>query len=172
MKIRNGFVSNSSSSSFVVAFPENPRDAEHVREMMFGDITQLEYPYDIYDNRQPPVYTTQDIAGTVFHDIQSQKVNNKKNIIEGFQGWLEGAPDSPDVWRRDDLSEDEKAKAWNDWNKEFDAYVKDTALTFMKARKNMYIYVFEYSDNDGEYGSMLEHGNIFKNLDHRRISRH
>ena len=45
MKIRNGFVSNSSSSSFIVAFPEKPKSAEHVRKMMFGDETDFPNPY-------------------------------------------------------------------------------------------------------------------------------
>ena len=35
MKIRNGFVSNSSSSSFVVAFPKKPKTAKDVLKYMF-----------------------------------------------------------------------------------------------------------------------------------------
>ena len=36
MKIRNGFVSNSSSSSFVVAFPRKPKSEKDVLDFMFG----------------------------------------------------------------------------------------------------------------------------------------
>ncbi|UQJ95155.1 hypothetical protein IANJMKHF_00249 [Klebsiella phage CPRSA] len=36
MKIRSGFVSNSSSSSFIVRFPKDPTDINNLREMM-GD---------------------------------------------------------------------------------------------------------------------------------------
>ena len=36
-KNRSGFVSNSSSSSFIVSLPEIPKTEEDVRRMMFGD---------------------------------------------------------------------------------------------------------------------------------------
>ena len=36
MKIRNGFVSNSSSSSFIVIFPRAPTSAEDLHELLFG----------------------------------------------------------------------------------------------------------------------------------------
>ena len=36
MKIRTGFVSNSSSSSFVVAFSHRPKSVKDLKEMMFG----------------------------------------------------------------------------------------------------------------------------------------
>ena len=37
MKIRNGFVSNSSSSSFVVAFDKKPETVEELKKLLFGE---------------------------------------------------------------------------------------------------------------------------------------
>ena len=36
MKVRNGFVSNSSSSSFIVIFPRAPTSADDMHELLFG----------------------------------------------------------------------------------------------------------------------------------------
>jgi hypothetical protein len=37
MKIRNGFVSNSSSSSFILKFDEKPTSVEHLKQILFGN---------------------------------------------------------------------------------------------------------------------------------------
>jgi hypothetical protein len=66
MKTRNGFVSNSSSSSFVVAFPKKPKNAKDVLEYMFngkeGGIG-LEYYDDGLSYNQ--------VVNAVFEDIKS-----------------------------------------------------------------------------------------------------
>ncbi|MFA5135245.1 MAG: hypothetical protein WC505_05705 [Patescibacteria group bacterium] len=52
MKIRTGFVSNSSSSSFVVAFPHEPDGVQDLHRMLFGDnerheiVSRYNYPGD------------------------------------------------------------------------------------------------------------------------------
>ena len=45
MKIRSGFVSNSSSSSFVVAWPKKPENALEARGILFADDTEYPNPY-------------------------------------------------------------------------------------------------------------------------------
>lgn len=170
MKIRNGFVSNSSSSSFVVAFPEKPTSVEHIREMMFKDEKSFPNPYP-WDDREKE-FSTLKISETVCNDISNQTANDIENIVEGFGGWLEGSPENPDVWHREDLTQEEKDKIWNDWDKSYDKYQRDTAMKFIESHKDMFIYVFEYSDNDGDYFCTLEHGGIFDNLQHVKISRH
>lgn len=74
MKIRHGFVSNSSSSSFVVAFDKEPKSMEDVKIAMFGAEEHFPSTYSEYS------YSTNQIAETVWRDIQGQRPNHRKNI--------------------------------------------------------------------------------------------
>jgi hypothetical protein len=73
MKIRNGFVSNSSSSSFVVSFPYKPKNSKEVLDIMFkgkdGEINFLPYS---------------EIANKVFSHIEKCKKATLKNVIDKF----------------------------------------------------------------------------------------
>jgi hypothetical protein len=91
MKIRNGFVSNSSSSSFVVAFPSEPKNYDNVFEMMFHG---KEGGISIYDTEG---MSHSQIADRVWRDIEngtddkyygySKTIPAKKDdIIEEFSG--------------------------------------------------------------------------------------
>jgi hypothetical protein len=77
MKTRNGFVSNSSSSSFVVAFPKKPKNEEEVYQMMFNgeDGSINPYPESYSD------MTHREIAIRVFEDLQSDQSNEYKQVI-------------------------------------------------------------------------------------------
>ena len=63
MKIRNGFVSNSSSSSFLVMWDKKPKDTEELKNILFGDTKSIGDPN--YDNE----YTTTELANTLFRDL-------------------------------------------------------------------------------------------------------
>ncbi len=68
MKTRNGFVSNSSSSSFVVAFPKKPKRFEDAYKMMFAGEEGGIQPYDFVDG-----LSHSQIAKRVWDDISSKK---------------------------------------------------------------------------------------------------
>lgn len=80
MKTRNGFVSNSSSSSFVVVFPKEPKSEADVMKFMFdgkeGGISV--YDYDGLSHAQ--------ISKTVFNDIKHNNLKRAtlKDLIELF----------------------------------------------------------------------------------------
>ena len=51
MKKRTGFVSNSSSSSFIIVFDKEPQSASDIKEMLFGtDDILTYYDYNITTN--------------------------------------------------------------------------------------------------------------------------
>ena len=177
MKIRNGFVSNSSSSSFVVIFPTEPKSVEDVKKYLFDEGQEyFTHPYD-----DDAGFSVDQVSETVWYDICGQKKNKIKKAIKEFKsGSLDGdgAPDYNDFSHIKDWTE--KWKAYDDANEK---YAKKYANSFFNIRKlklkklnneeiTEAIYIFHYADEDGSYGSALEHGDLFRKLKHVRISKH
>lgn len=220
MKIRQGFVSNSSSSSFIVVWDKKPESVEEVQKILYGDQNKVGiYDYDI---------PTKDLATTVFNDTEEA---TEEEIIEnlsyclGYTGeWFgEGyKPDQKLMRKRekeynsakveynqygimlknmkkgedvtierdkklsrvlgeketDKLTKKKIEKRLNElriilWN---DTIEKEIATkSYQKLRKDFegkFIAVYDYSDNDGNIGITLEHGNTFRNLFNIQISHH
>lgn len=171
MKIRNGFVSNSSSSSFIVAFKKTPKNVEEMKEILFKDEEYYNHPYpsDHSINKWPTI----DVAETVFNDMD-KPLNKKEMIEEVCSGYFDGYPDRNfDEYYKIDYKD---GKAIEKYYKELDEKINKAAKklieTFIKENKNCKFYVFSYSDNDGEYGCALEHGDLFSSLKHLVISHH
>jgi hypothetical protein len=155
MKIRKGFVSNSSSSSFVVAFKKMPENENELQHMLFG--ARQEYPA-LYDSTFWPV---SQVASIVWNDIKNQTPNNDEALIEAIScGWFQGRP----MW--------DDTETWEDHDKNTDIAVRKVLDQFKKENKDAVMYHFSYSDNEGELNSAMEHGILFDNLPHITISCH
>lgn len=82
MKIRTGFVSNSSSSSFVVAFPRKPESIADIKEFLFGD-RDADGSVTYYDYN----VTMDEVARQVFNDMQSVAMTTEEITEELNSGW-------------------------------------------------------------------------------------
>jgi hypothetical protein len=197
MKVRSGFVSNSSSSSFIVGFPKLPSSPETLEKMMF-DESGLVQPYD-FSQGTPTI----EIAKRVFSDMskdnwKANRLTKKKTIEVLLEGSFPGDPPwdynrfenkESDKIRR--AYEEETGKDINDeaadpkirklyyktYKVEYAAEAKQRLLCakaflegFWPRVKGMKVFQFEYADDGGE--SDLEHGNIFAKFPHVQISKH
>jgi hypothetical protein len=166
VKIRAGFVSNSSSSSFVVAFPTIPHSVEEIKQLLFADKEIYSYEFSPKDES----YTTQRVSETVASDMMSQSPVTYDEIVETIRcGHVNGMPEF-------DYPSNLSQKDYHKWCEEHDKlcyeFAKKTADEFIKQNKGKYFYIFHYADEDGSYGSALEHGPLFDKMPCLAISNH
>lgn len=175
MKKRHGFVSNSSSSSFIVIFPRKPTSQKELHEMLFPHKEEvLPSPYDSND-------VPSKVVSEIVWDDMKDKLSFPVEAIpeELASGWFEGQPNMNAYNLFGGRTEKEREQAELEW-KRFDADTTRAAQTvsneflskhFDKNAENV-IFQFSYSDNDGHIGSVMEHGGTFNALPHLRISHH
>ena len=162
MKYRNGFVSNSSSSSFLVAFPHNPKSVKDVQEMVFGDTKNFVHPYDSV------VYAVEQISQIIWDEVKKQIPNNRNIINSAMHNVL--------VDYRDFEIPIENPQYPGDYDFDYEGYThanNQKVHGFMNKNDGCFFYHFEYSDNGGgKISCAMEHGDLFKNLPHLVSSNH
>lgn len=176
MKFRTGFVSNSSSSSFIVEFKEVPTSKEELQNQLFGDRKEYHYPYGT------EYFSTDDVSAIVWQDMQGgpatkaeveEEINNGYPIADHITKMFIAKEPSYDQFTT--MDENNKAttdwdayeKAWDDYTNQFKRFVNWDAVEEGK------VYTFEYSDNDGQQFCAMEHGDLFENAKHvLKISHH
>ncbi len=161
MKTRTGFVSNSSSSSFVVAFNKVPETQEELREQLFPN-GETGYVYEGLLGIN--TYSVEKVAGAVWQDMKDMQPLNEAEIIEVFKsGYIDGMPSF--AYDFGALSNEEADVLDNE-------HVAEVANKFYSQHHGYKFYSFHYSDNDGDFDAALEHGELFHSLPHFVISNH
>ena len=201
MKKRSGFVSNSSSSSFLLGFEKLPQSPEELRELLWPSETVLEC-YDYY-------VAIDEAAKIVFHDIkqflESEDIENKDPAVELMSGsfiseyydlpsWA-STPETERMkhdylcvenemwsmkWPSESASESERATfrkirdALWDKGRRMHKELADKIYNMWREKnpKITQVIIVEYSDNDSTTSCVLEHGDVFQAIPHLRISKH
>lgn len=172
MKIRSGFVSNSSSSSFVVAFKKVPESVEELQKLLFGKGKTYPKPYAGTDKEQG--WTAEEVAYTVWEGIKHGHPLLAEHVKNTFRvsGSMFGDPKFTYSKKYHKLSEEQQQKQYGKHERKLEVFRNKKSKEFLNANPGCTFYRFEYSDNDGTYYAALEHGNLFRRLPHVRFSHH
>lgn len=94
MKIRYGFVSNSSSMSFIVSFPNEIKTEDDINELIFQYLSDSYKIKDAGEN----VVNKIDIIKEILRQISVQKPNDEKKAIDILEGFIIIPKDVGPVW--------------------------------------------------------------------------
>ena len=166
MKFRNGFVSNSSSSSFIVAFDEHPSNINYLKRVLFGNAETIQDQYNDH------MWNVVELCEQIITQIEERGSPTNEIIYEELKhaGCELGVPypDYPTLFNQSHTKQTEMFKKYDQKCKVAAHHWIDK---FTSENKDSFIFIFEFGD-DWSMGCQLEHGGTFENINHLRISKH
>jgi hypothetical protein len=173
MKIKSDFVTNSSSTAYIVAFEETPEDTPETKKMLFGGLEEVE------DYGNGEMARTIDLAQIVFQDIQKQNpIDEERATIELYDSWFDENGMIDQI--RDgigEMNDEDTKRTWAFVREEIGEIVSD----FFKLNNGKDIYYFEYgndapskfrADNYKGRGEVIERNKLLRRLPHLAGSKH
>ena len=158
MKTRSGFVSNSSSSSFILHFKEMPKCVRDIEKRLskdyYGGPFFNEYPKQHVAER---LFSALETGKTGDHDIQQEIADCWDEVEDPTR------PQSPDTF---------SAPEWEEYHKKVYAWAETKKEEILKKYQGEYFALVEFSDNDGPLDSMMEHSGCFDNFVVQRFCKH
>ena len=161
MKCRNGFVSNSSSSSFIIALKKKPESPLEVKRLLFKG--------GHFSLKEDGI--TDDLAAErIFNDLKKSSLASKSKILDVLK---KGYPLSdyepvpyPNLYG---LPKEKSKEVFDKYLEKVDALNKKIADEFYAKTEGKKYYILSYSDNNGQEECSLEHGGTFNVVPHIQL---
>lgn len=162
MKVRNGFVSNSSSSSFIVGFSQEP-DAAYLKKVLYNDQDFIRYEYGDDD------ISTDTLVEWILNEISNaERLVGVKAIVDAIGEDAGSYSEYPDYKLKPGT--DEYEKAWEEYNQK--SIERALKMASDLDDPNLVFYQMEFADEDGRIGCQLEHGRTFNGMPYLQFSHH
>jgi len=171
MKLKSDFVTNSSSSSFIVIFEKKVVDFEDVQYLISGEAKARQVLKDALT--QKPMIVNSESRNLI------QKIS--KELTYGYMDMddMDYSKIQDRFCEREGITHKQLYDnyAWSDafyqeYSNMKDKWCIEKAFEFLKQHDGKYLYIFHYGDEDGTFFSEMEHGFTFERLPHITISKH
>jgi hypothetical protein len=166
MRIKEDFITNSSSSSFIVAFDKPVVSLEEIKDKI------------MFIEKATAVFGRIQEQTPIKIELSPECINKLTDEISS--GYFEGF-----IWDREDLKKlkkedfptekeyfDARTEARKKYEKANWEKAEKIAIRFVEENVGKVAYTFSFSDNDGKFWSEMEHGGTFDEFPHLEISHH